>query len=64
MMVGARNRHLLKIAVILGIVLLGLYGLFSWRSESHAQADRLAAANLDYKELRKNFNKLTDELKR
>lgn len=62
-MVGARNWRLLKIAITLAAVVIGIYVIVAWRNESQIQTDRLAAARQEYQELRKNFNKLTDELK-
>ena len=60
---SARNRQLLRIAVILGVVLLIAYMFFSWQSDVKACQEKAAAAAVEYQDLLTKFNKLTDELK-
>lgn len=61
---GLRNKQWLRVAVILSVILLVLYLIVSLRSSAQDSEMKLAAAELNYKNLLDNFNKLNDELKR
>ncbi len=59
-----RNKQWLRIAVVLGVLLLVVYLMTSMRSGAKLIEDKLAVAELDNRDLLDKFNKLTEELKR
>ena len=60
---GARNGRTLKLALLIGLVLLTLYFFVSWRMEVAAMAHYVSSAEEEYQSLRKRFNRLETELK-
>ncbi|XP_064385083.1 synaptonemal complex protein 1-like isoform X1 [Halichondria panicea] len=59
-----RNKQWLRIAVVLGVLLLVVYLMTSMRSGAKLIEDKLVVAELDNRDLLDKFNKLTEELKR
>lgn len=60
---GARNGRTLKLALLVGLVLLTLYFFVSWRIEVQAMTQYVSTAEGEYQTLMKRFNRLENELK-
>ena len=60
---GARNGRTLKLALLVGLVLMTLYFFVSWRMEVAAMAQYVSTAEGEYQSLKKRFNRLETELK-
>ena len=60
---GTRNGRVMKLAVVIGLFLLVLYFLISWRLEAQTLAQDLSTAEEEYEALMKRYNRLEKELK-
>ena len=60
---GTRNGRVMKLAVVIGLFLLVLYFLISWRLEAQTLAQDLSTAEEEYQALMKRYNRLEKELK-
>ena len=63
MLGGTRNGRAVKLALLVGAVLLVLYFLMSWRVEAQNLSKDLAIAEEEYARVVKKLNRLEKELK-
>ena len=63
MLGGTRNGRAVKLALLVGAVLLVLYFLMSWRVEAQNLSKDLAIAEEEYAKVVKKLNRLEKELK-
>lgn len=60
---GSRNGRAVKLALLVGLVLLTLYFLVSWKREAQTLTSNLALAEKEYEVVIKRYNRLEKELK-
>ena len=58
MLGGTRNGRALKLALLVGLVLLTLYFLVSWKMEAQTLSTNLALAEQEYEKIVGKYNKL------
>ena len=63
MLGGTRNGRAVKLALLVGAVLLFLYFLISWRVEAQNLSNDLAIAEEEYARIVKKLHHLENELK-
>ena len=63
MLGGARNGRAIKLALLIGAVLFGLYFIISWRMEAQGLTKDLAIAEEEYAKIVKNLHKTENELR-
>lgn len=54
---GTRHGRAVKLALLVGLVLVVLYFLISWRMEAQTQSKYLAIAEKEYEDLLKRYNR-------
>lgn len=63
MLGGTRNGRAVKLALLVGAVLLVLYFLISWRVEAQTLSKDLATAEEEYVKVLKQLHRMENELK-
>lgn len=63
MLGGTRNGRALKLALLVGLVLLTLYFLVSWKREAQTLSTNLELAEQEYATFVKRYNRLEEQLK-